>query len=239
MGNTISNEKYQSEEKGENKETQESLHIRCPPVLLDAYCSSKTWTKEELRDELLKTPANMLGINLMYVEPTDVKFYDEEDAIKKIIGSYTLTLPTDILMRYEQIPEYKKMEWIKLLTFPCGEFIIIKYKPNYYSHLEYMIGQLGEYPLIMYFPPNFTHVSTIRMITMNHFNRVNAIAVCQRLFTEHTSHSRLHNVSLTQPVKLWKGGYDMWYSSKQEYLGTFPLLILQESSSYNPFLHFS
>ena len=197
-----------------------------PEILLDSYSSSKMYDEDKLEKELLLTPSNMLGINLNTIEPTNVRLYDTEEGIQSQIGSFMLTMPTDLLIRYEKIQEYKKIEWMKLLHFPCGEFIIIKYKPNYYQHLEYFIGQLGLHQLYMYFPPNFvTGESTIRMLTTKkHFNRINAICVCLRLFRECTS----KDVSLTQPTKLWKG---LWFNV-QQYLGTFPLTTLH--LHYNP-----
>lgn len=198
-----------------------------PQILMDAYCSSNTYSEDELEKELLQTPSNMLGINLNTIEPTNVRLYNTEKDIESEIGSFMLTMPNDLLIRYEKIQEYKKIEWMKRLRFPCGEFIIIKYKPNYYQHLEYFIGQIGLHQLFMYFPPNFvTGESKIRMLTTKkHFNRTNAICVCLRLFKECTS----KDVSMTQPTKLWTGW--LWFN-QQEYLGTFPLTTLH--LHYNP-----
>lgn len=195
-----------------------------PSILQDCYIPKTRFSESELEKELLVTPAHLLNIDLNHIEPTNVCIYDTEEQIKTVYGTYTYTFPSELLLYYEKVPEYTRVEWIKTMNFPCGKFQIVKFKEGSYCELEYMVCQLNSHPLLMFFPPNFTHKSIVRMlITTKPFNPSNAILLCLRLFTEQTS----TKWSTNQTIKLWRGDF----CTSHDYIG---LHCLSNILCYNP-----
>lgn len=234
MGSGISkNKKYA---KGSSKVAEINGRVY-PPYFLDQFDVS-TFSKNdtELAIELQYTPAHYFGIDLTTVQPTSIKVYDTEETLQKKIGDFIYTLPksqNDTPKYDESIPKYKKVEWLKEYVFPSGYYTVLKYKPEFYPHMEYFIKSHGAYHTGLMFPPNMTHESLIRM-TLSHrtFNPINSLTIIMRLYEEHTQ----YKISLSHPIKLWKirdcyVEFLHKYTTECDYRGILPLSRIME---YHP-----